>query len=1093
MRTRSTESGPRPIDDRSGAPVDDAIHQRNPIDSIVPGGVISLFILFAVSVSIGLVVLIERYEAAQYRDSLLRTAEESSQGITNFRRFYSREIVSRLKDSDIVITHDYQQRENAIPLPATMSIDFGKFLDETGSGSAFRLYSGKPFPWRAERQLDGFEQAAIRHLQANPGETYSRIEPLDGKQYLRYAAPVVMQESCVNCHNSHPDSPFTDWRVGDIRGVQEVSLESDRNALIQGGVNRTFQDIIIFIISAFSIALASIFILARRNRSAFADLELLASLEKAERREVTESMARVQEGLARHEAVLNNASDGIITIDDTGRIETVNPAAETIFGYTLDELKGRNVAVLMPLQHALRHDQYIRRYLETGQSRIIGAGRELTGRRKHGEEFPMELSISEVLLGNRRLFTGIVRDITERKRAEAALRDSEAQARQLSMVASRTDNAVVLTDSTGRIEWVNDGFTRISGYRLEEAVGKTPGAILQGPDSDPEIVAKMSAAIGRGEGFKEELINYSRDGRPYWISIEAQPILDEHGDVVQFMAIERDITKDKQRQQELEQARIKAEEANRTKSRFLAMMSHEIRTPLNGVLGTLGLLRDTPLSDEQKKFVETGRYSAENLLAIINDILSFTKLEAGKDEMETSVFDVHSLVESVREVLSTRAREKSIGLLVDTDGNVPRHLTGDAGKIRQVLLNLAGNAVKFTERGEVRIHTSLLTLNDNDLRLRFMVLDTGAGISPEDQQHLFDEFWTLSPNYHTTGTGLGLAICRNLVDIMSGSIDMESSVGKGSRFWFDIPLMIPSEAALVEAAAAARRETPGSAKTVRLKGRILLAEDNPANQMIGTGMLERLGLQVDTAGNGLEAVDAVRTRPYDLVLMDIGMPEMDGIEATHEIRHLGGETAGIPIIAMTAHVMKGDREKILARGLDDYICKPVSAGELSACLQRWLVPETGATVAIAATPPGHEAIGDDNDALDAAILEQLFEDTGHELAPALVDAFIKELDTRLVRILQARESGDLAGMSHEAHALKSCAASYGATPLSRLADRLEHAGRDANTDDAMRIADSMSAAVNAAREAITTHMLRMETKTSWTGGPAVPPRRSESI
>ena len=1065
-RTHGTDPGSHPTRGGAGTPDIDVIHKRNPIDSIVPGGVIALFVLFAVIVSIGLVVLIDRYEDAQYRDSLLHTAEESSHSITNFRRFYSREIVSRLRGSGVLITHEYQLHEHAIPLPATMSIEFGKFLEETSSGSAFRLYSGKPFPWRADRSLDGFEQAALKYLQANPGDTFDNIEHLDGKEYLRYATPVVMQESCVNCHNSHPDSPFRGWKVGDIRGIQEILLSTDRGGLASTA-SSAFQNIVVFIITAFGIALASIFILAKRNRAAFAEMEELAYLEIAERREVSASMERIKEGLARHKAVLDNASDGIITIDEQGHIETVNPAAEKIFGHTFEELQGHNVAVLMPLQHAVRHDQYIRHYLNSGDSKIIGIGRELTGRRKHGEEFPMELSISEVNLGERRLFTGIVRDITERKNAEVALRESEAQARKLSMVASRTDNAVVFTDAGGRIEWVNDGFTRISGYRLDEVVGKTPGSLLQGPESDPAIVESMSAAIHRRRGFKEEIINYRRDGTPYWILIEAQPILDENGDIVQFMAIERDITEQKHRQLELEQARIKAEEASQAKSRFLAMMSHEIRTPLNGVIGTLGLLRDTTMSEEQKKYVETGRYSAENLLTTINDILSFSKLEAGKDDLESTVFDLDGLVDSVREVLSTRSREKSIALHADTDSNIPHYLKGDAGKIRQVLLNLAGNAVKFTERGEVHIHVTLLSREDNGLRLRFMVSDTGVGISANHQQSLFDEFWTLSPTYHTTGTGLGLAICRNLVDIMSGSIDMESTAGKGSRFWFDIPLSIPTVDELENSNASNNGKQQDNANAVRLTGRILLAEDNPANQMIGAGMLTRHGLQVDTVGNGLEAVEAVRTRPYDLVLMDIGMPEMDGIEATREIRRLGGKTAGIPIIAMTAHVMKGDREKILSQGLDDYICKPVNTGELSTCLQRWLLDESRGTPTHSATMEDSGSNSDNRDVLDSSVLEQMIEDTGRELAPALIEAFSRELDSRLDNILQAAQTRDIQCLANESHALKSCAASYGAMRLSRLAARLESAGREAATDDAMRLSDELVSAIKVTREAIT--------------------------
>jgi CheY-like chemotaxis protein/HPt (histidine-containing phosphotransfer) domain-containing protein/anti-sigma regulatory factor (Ser/Thr protein kinase) len=421
-------------------------------------------------------------------------------------------------------------------------------------------------------------------------------------------------------------------------------------------------------------------------------------------------------------------------------------------------------------------------------------------------------------------------------------------------------------------------------------------------------------------------------------------------------------------------------------------------------------------------------------------------------------------------VLSPRAMEKSIELFVHTDSNIPRHLIGDAGKIRQVLLNLAGNAVKFTDHGEVRIHTTLLSQHNDELRIRFMVSDTGVGIALEDQQSLFEEFWTLSPAYHTSGTGLGLAICRNLIDIMSGSIDMESTPGEGSRFWFDIPLAIATAAAVEEASRTANGEQQDRTKTVQLKGRILLAEDNPANQMIGTGMLNRLGLQVDTAGNGLEAVEAVQTRPYDLVLMDIGMPEMDGIEATRQIRQLEGDCANIPVIAMTAHVMKGDREEILSQGLDDYICKPVNAGELAACLQRWLSPQPGETGAIAMTAADNAGPCEGNAVLDAAILEQLFEDTGHELAPVLVDAFVKELDSRLDNILQATESADLQQVAHESHALKSCAASYGATRLSKLAARLEEHGHDHSSNEAKKVVDSMSSVVNMTREAINSYM-----------------------
>jgi PAS domain S-box-containing protein len=1043
------------------------------ISTVLPGGAITLFASFAVIVIAGLFYLIERFEKEQQTNSLLRTAEEMSQSISNFRQFYSQEIVSRLKNSNINVTHDYESRDNAIPLPATMTIEYGKFLEHKGSGSGSRLYSSKPFPWRADRTLDEFAKVALERLENGNEKSFYRFETLQGKKYLRYATPVVMQESCVDCHNMHPETPFAPWYSGDVRGIQEILIERDSQSSHAAIEDQSFRNIVFFILSTFSIAFASILILAKRNRRAFSELKSLARLEQTERLQVVDAMKQVKEGLARHEAVLGSASDGIITIDENGVIETVNPAAELIFGYTSSEMRNNNVAMLMPSEHGEMHDNYLKNFLATGQSQIIGKGREVIGKRKDGNEFPMELSVSEVKLGDRKLFTGIVRDITERKQSEQALQQSEAQARQLSMVASHTDNAVIFTDHWGNIEWVNAGFTRISGYRLDEVVGKKPGTILQGPGTNRAVVEKISSAIKNRQGFKEELLNYHKNGEPYWISIEAHPILDEHGELLKFMAIERDITSERTHKQEIEQARIKAEEANNAKSRFLAMMSHEIRTPLNGVIGTLGLLRETDLTSEQKKFVETGRHSAENLLTIINDILSFSKLEAGKDELETSVFNLGSLVESVREVLSTKAKEKSISLTTVINADVPEYVEGDAGRIRQVLLNLASNAVKFTDQGEVRLEVSSAGVTVNNAHnLRFTVTDTGVGISTENQRKLFNEFWTMSSSYNMTGTGLGLAISKNLVKLMSGHIDMKSAAGKGSSFWFEIPLKTPSQSDISNIISSkSAQENQRKSNQLKLRGRILLAEDNPTNQMIAVAMLKSCGLRVDTVGNGLEAVEAIKTRPYDIILMDIGMPEMDGIEATQHIRDLEGAASSIPIIAMTAHVMKGDREKILSQGLDDYISKPVTKDELIACIENWLTMKNTRPNQSTHAKPVEDPNTSKRDIIDSDKLEQLFRDTNHENTAALVDAFINEMKARLEKILMARKENDLDVMVQESHALKSCSASYGADRLSSMAAELESAGLNNASQAAMDIADQMPEVVHKTRSELLAYIV----------------------
>jgi len=389
-----------------------------------------------------------------------------------------------------------------------------------------------------------------------------------------------------------------------------------------------------------------------------------------------------------------------------------------------------------------------------------------------------------------------------------------------------------------------------------------------------------------------------------------------------------------ERTRELARARDEALAASSAKSRFLAVMSHEIRSPLNGVIGALGLLRDTQLDEEQRRYVEISRASASSLLAIVNDILDFSKIEANKLGLEPTSFDARELVAGVTDSFAVRCREKSIDLVTEIDERVPAQLVGDGARVRQVLINLVDNALKFTDKGEIRVMISPYGSGSGseEAWLLFKVKDSGVGISDQTQAHLFEEFWSWAPDVpgRIAGTGLGLAISNRLVAMMGGEMNVESALGEGSTFWFRLPF----------ATAGVERPEESSAEPVdapqRLSGRVLLAEDNTANQMIAEAMLTRSGLSVDAVGNGLEALEAIRARSYQVVLMDIDMPEMDGLEATRRIRALGGTRARTPIVAMTAHAMRGDREKFLAEGVDDYIVKPISRDGLIRCVARWI-------------------------------------------------------------------------------------------------------------------------------------------------------------
>lgn len=660
---------------------------------------------------------------------------------------------------------------------------------------------------------------------------------------------------------------------------------------------------------------------------------------------------------------------GYMEIDAAGIVRRVNRVEGQLRGLAKNAMLNVHCADLVPEVERERFREQLHRKLD-GHTSLLTHQRQYVhdnGRRIIVEVHEQLLKDKDGVLAGMRMASV---DVTDRKNSEDTAYQNAAELRALFQAFPdlflRLDKQETVLDAKG-------GQSADSFLRVEKFLGKNlqdllpPGVLRQVREAQPRVRNTHSVEIVEF-GVTDELGEQAYEMR----------LLPLNWD--EWIAVLRNITARKaseqrvkeyaqeleQKNEELEKALISARDATLMKSRFLANMSHEIRTPMNGVLGMTDFLLGTRLSAEQQEYAESIKRSADSLLGLINDILDLSRIEAGKLRLDRVDFPLHSTITETSSIFALQARAKGLEFVSTIGQGLPEFAMGDAGRLRQVLTNLLGNAIKFTERGEITLTVELASQTRDAVQLRFVVQDTGIGVPESEQGRLFDAF-TQADESNTRkygGTGLGLAISKQLVELLGGEIGLESEPGKGSRFWFTAkfapstkqslrPLTIPkvvgqngpaAPGAAPSSAEGALSVNADEALPVHATVRILLAEDNEINQRITMRLLQKLGLEADVVVNGREAVKALEKRKYDLVLMDCQMPDMDGFEATAVIRSKEGNNRRQRICALTANAMDGDRERCLAAGMDDYISKPVGLEKLRDALDRWL-PGVGVTLA----------------------------------------------------------------------------------------------------------------------------------------------------
>ncbi|GGD70177.1 MHYT domain-containing protein [Lacimicrobium alkaliphilum] len=726
---------------------------------------------------------------------------------------------------------------------------------------------------------------------------------------------------------------------------------------------------------------------------------------------------RASESERRLLATMDTAVDGIVTIDSHGVITSVNRAVQQLLGWSAAELVGNNVSMLTPEPVRSEHDSYLQRYLDTGEARIIGQGREVQAVHKNGERIDIRLAIGHVRMANDDFFVGFISDIRQRLKMEQSLRENEEKFRSF---ITNIPGIAYRCESTP--EWpmvfISDGVEGITGYPPEDFVLPDPKrsfADLIHPEDRKRAEVEASA-----EGaFNIEYRLIRRDGEIRWLMEQGVTLKDRQSGTTWLDGFIMDITERREMEQALREAKEKAEQAASARAAFMANMSHEIRTPMNAIIGFSDILLESSLEDEQLRHLKTINQSARSLLHLLNDVLDSAKLDKGKLELEVRDFSLIQEVDAVISTLWLQARKKGLELNADISPKLQTSYSGSPERIRQVLTNLISNAVKFTQQGHVRVSVKPLAAE----QIEFLIEDTGIGMTPSQLQAVFEPFTQAdaSMSRRFGGTGLGTTISKQLVELMGGEISAQSESGKGSQFRFVLPLKPGQD-----------KETEQQ-QQIRLPAlTILVVDDIQQNIELLTLLLQRQGHKVLSARDGKQALIRMQAeQQIDLVLMDVQMPVMDGLAAARQRRQTEQQQGlkPVPIIALTASVLEDDRKAAKQAGMDGFANKPVDMQLLSVEIARVLgLAQGGSNVAVVQ----EECSGKLIDEKKGIALWGSKEDYYRQLK-----AFVKEQESAFKQLAHSCENQDWQDLKQTAHKLKGICGNLSLTSLMRSLEKLE--------------------------------------------------------